>query len=97
MDTLTQDFNQAYTQITTSESAYSAAVNRLLAAVDLVPSRFNSIPESLSRYQTESAGIATSELKESADELFRLLNGTFSADGVIISTSLPVSDHMTIT
>lgn len=91
VDMLAQSFNEAYMLITASESAYSAAVDRLLAAMDSIPLRFSPILDSLDRYRSESAGLRMSELKETADEIYRLLNVTYSTGNDIITSSLPVS------
>lgn len=91
VDDLIQDFNSAYERITGSESVYSAAVSRLQVALDSVPSRFSRVTDSLGRYQRASSGLAASELKRMADELFGVLNDTYSLGSDFISGSLPVS------
>lgn len=98
-DALVEGFNDAYTHITESESAYSAATRRLQTALDSVPDRFSPILSSLSRYQQESAGLGDSELKTAANELLQELNVSYATGYDIITASLPVSfvldNHMT--
>lgn len=91
VDSLSQAFSRAYVEITSSESSYSGAVSNLLAALDSIPARYSPILDSLSQYQTETAGVGVSEIKETADEVFALLNDTYSMGYDIITSSLPVS------
>ena len=91
VDELAQGFTDAYTSITDSESAYSAAADSLRAAVGDIPLRLDRITQSLNGYIRASAGLPDSELKGLADDLFRGLNESLALGNVAIATALPVS------
>ena len=86
-----EDFNNAYSAITGSESAYLVATARLQAAINAAPSRYTRVLDSLASYQRAAANIPFSILKDRADQLYHSLNDTLSTGEAAFLTSLTVS------
>ena len=94
---MTQDFNEAYASIVSSESAYSAASSHLEEAVGGVSARLRGVAATLGEYEAETADLRPSELKMAADALYAAINESLLIGRAAIDSALPVSCETNVT
>ena len=81
----------AYTLISGSETAYSAAAEQVSSALNTLPSRVTLVRDTLAQYEIAAAAITDTYLKGKADEIYLLINNTLTAAQPSIISAMQVS------